>query len=619
MCGIVGITDAGSAARGLELVRRMNDALAHRGPDDEGAWADDRVAIGMRRLSIIDLSPGGHQPMWHGDHGLVFNGEIYNYRALRDDLARRGVAFRSGSDTEVLLQLLATDGLDAIERVEGMFAFCLVDRAAGRLHLVRDRLGKKPLYYRAGRGGLAFASEIKALLPGLAERPTVRPQSIADYLTFRYVPGPETIWEGIAKLPPAHHLEYDLTTGDIRTHRYWHSDVRADALDPTRDYEAEFAELFLGAVEKRLVAADVPVGVLLSGGLDSSAVAAAAVELGHQAFHTFSVAFDGGPDVDERPFARAVAAHVGSQHHEVVVSRDDFLAALPRLVEVTDEPLADLATIPLLAVSALARRDVKVVLSGEGADEVLAGYELGHTAAQLARLRRFSAVPGPLLALASRARPGDARLAALARGGYRGYLAERRSHMPHVWSDAEKAELWPAAQQLRASDARIAGWYADAPSPEPLDQHQQVQQGSWLVEDLLMKADKATMATSLELRVPFLDHALVEWGNRLPSEWKVGSAATGWTTKRILRSFAARRLPPAIIERPKLGFPVPAYGWLGPDLPPVRAMLDDGPLLDLFERPIMVRTVEQAAAGDLAAAHRAWALVVLDQWYRRWS
>lgn len=624
MCGIAGAVGLSSAARGRAVVKRMTDAVRHRGPDDAGEFAADGIAIGMRRLSIIDLAQG-HQPIWTTrGTGIIFNGEIYNYRNLRRALEARGHRFRTQSDTEVIAQLYDEEGLEGLRHLEGMFAICLYDPSARRLHLARDRLGKKPLYYGEIDGVFYFASEIKAIVAAVDRRLEIDRQAIQDYLTLRYVPGPTTIWQGIRKLEPGTCLSLDLDRRTAAIERYWSLAFRSSDVEPGRDYSGEFEQLLLAAVEKRLVAADVPVGILLSGGIDSSAVAAAAVELGHRAFHTFSVAFADGGDADETSFARRVANRLGAQHAEIVIDRKRFVDFLPNLVRFTDEPLADLASVPLYYVSHLARERVKVVLSGEGADEVLAGYDLEQLARSLDRLRWLSRVaPRAVLAVLARLMPE--RLASvlrvLADGGWSRLLAERGTHMTRLWSEEEKRALWRDRATLVPTDRLIRGWYAEALSPQPLDQLQQVYCRSWLVEDLLMKADKMSMATSLELRCPFLDHTLVEWSARLPIVWKVGSREVGYRSKRILREFASARLPETIVQRPKRGFPVPAYRWL------------EGPLANWAEDRLMqrgrldrwfdtgpVRSVLAAARrGGSVAQHKIWTLLILDHWLEAWA
>ncbi|MDP2430937.1 MAG: asparagine synthase (glutamine-hydrolyzing) [Pseudomonadota bacterium] len=628
MCGIVGIVGVLSAAAGRERVGRMNRAIVHRGPDDEGIWAGDGIAFGMRRLSIIDLS-GGHQPIWTDDGvGIVFNGEIYNYRKLRDELTASGYCFRTHSDTEVILNLYHRDGLAAIARLEGMFAICLYDSRSNRIYLIRDRLGVKPLYYGSQGGNFFFGSEIKAILEGMGERPPVSREALFHYLTLRFVPSRQSIWEGIHKLPPGHILTLDLAGDTHRVESYWQVRFHSEAEDPARDYSAEFEELFLGAVEKRLLAADVPVGVLLSGGLDSSAVAAAAVELGHRDFHTFSIAFDEGGEFDETVYARQTARYVGANHHEIHIGRDEFMNYLPEFVRQTDEPLADLAGIPLYYVSRFAREHVKVVLSGEGADEVLAGYTLDRVARILAWMKRLDAVtPRLVRRIAGEvlgARRGGAMLRAWSHGDWRSCLAAQPYHATLHWTDAEKRKLMKTGSgedSFGPTEDLIRHWYSEAvPGGHPMDALQQVYCREWLVEDLLMKADKMSMAASLELRVPFLDHALVEWSAKLPLAWKVGGDG-GYQSKRILRQFALKRLPAEIVARPKRGFPVPAYRWLaGPlkdwaaDFLGPRCRLSD--YLDLAHLTPVLRAAHQ---GDVAAAHKVWLLIVAEQWLREWQ
>lgn len=626
MCGIVGIAGPFSTDQAKELAARMNETIVHRGPDDAGLWSTDRFAFAMRRLSIIDLS-GGHQPMWTDDGvGIVFNGEVYNYRALRKELEDDGYSFTTTSDTEVILKLYHRHGLDMVKRLEGMFAICLYDPRIRAVHLIRDRFGVKPLYYAIVDRTLYFASEIKAILAALPKRPALSQQALHDYLTLRFVPTPDTVWKDIHKLKPAHHMTYALDKGVFKQTCYWQLRFNAQPLDPSRDYPAEFAKLFLSAVEKRLLASDVPVGVLLSGGLDSSAVSAAAVELGHRDFHTFSVAFDEGGEYDETTYAREAAKHIGSRHHEVRIGCEKFIDFLPQLVKSTDEPLADLAGVPLYFVSELARQDVKVALSGEGSDELLAGYnfeKLGKLLNTLQKAEYF--LPAPLRRVLGRFRINGQLgewLKIWAEHGWRHVLAAKPYHMTLHWEEGEKDELWKVKEDITSTISKIKSWYTEAGDVHPLDQVQQVYSGEWLTEDLLMKADKMSMATSLEVREPFLDHTMAEWAAALPLEWRVGNARAGYSSKRILRNFCAKRLPASILERPKRGFPVPAYHWLSG---PSRAWAEDV----IFNSNSRVRGLmhidrvrpvfTQAAAGNIPAAHKIWALIILEHWLRVWQ
>jgi asparagine synthase (glutamine-hydrolysing) len=621
MCGIAGVVGLGHD-QGYAMVGAMLDAIRHRGPDDSGEFVRDQVAFGMRRLSIIDLSQG-HQPIWTArGTGIVFNGEIYNYRELRRELAQRGVELKTQSDTEVIAQLYDLDGLDCVRRLEGMFAICLYDPSSREIHLVRDRLGKKPLYYGEIEGAFYFASELKAILAGAASRPELEPQAIYDFLTLRYVPGPTTIWRGLRSLEAGTYITLTLDDRKPTQRKFWSIEFQSESFDPGRDYPREFEQLLWASIEKRLVASDVPVGVLLSGGIDSSAVAATAAELGHANLHSFSVAFDEGGESDETPFARLVARHLGTRHSEVTIGQKGFLEFLPRFVTATDEPLADLASIPLYFVSALAKRDVKVVLSGEGADEALAGYDMEVLARQFDRMNLAAQLPASarsvLAGVASRLQRPLA--ASILRRGAAAALGDLRAHMTRIWTEPKKAEFWRGPSNLHSTDDLIKRWYDDCASPNPVDQMQQVYCRSWLVEDLLMKADKMSMAASLELRCPFLDHALVEWCARLPLEWKVGSPKLGYRSKRILRDYAARRLPAEIINRPKRGFPVPAYQWLERGLAPwARDRIGSGRLDNWINVELLSPTLKAAEFGSRTAQHQVWSLIVLDHWLEAWT
>ncbi len=472
MCGIVGLIGSFSRDSGTAICTRMNETIVHRGPDDHGGFATDGFAFAMRRLSIIDLE-GGHQPMWgDGENavGIVFNGEIYNYLSLKNDLAASGHKFATRSDTEVILRLYEAEGINGLNKLEGMFAICIYDPKNRVVHLLRDRLGIKPLYYGKKDGKVYFASEIKAILAGMGERPNLNLQSLHHYLTLRFVPSPVTMWEGIAKLEPGHRLTFDLENMKETVTRSWHVDVQAEPAEPNRDYLAEFEQLFLSAVEKRLVAADVPVGVMLSGGLDSSAISAAAVELGHKNFHTFTVGFRDGGEFSELHYARMVAEHIGSQHHEVLIGTEEFVEFLPQLVQITDEPIADLAAVPLFHITQLARKDVKVVLSGEGSDEILAGYHLEDGALHMEKLRLLHRlIPAPLLRTISAIGPKRTKplLKALANSGWSGYYRDRATYFTKIWAEDEKLALWGKQHNLTSSDDLIRSWYDTVPSEHP--------------------------------------------------------------------------------------------------------------------------------------------------------
>lgn len=631
MCGIVGVMGSFSREQCIDILRRMNAAIIHRGPDDEGIWAEDGFGFAMRRLSIIDLA-GGHQPMWDQDSGLgvVFNGEIYNYRTLREQLLKQGHYFRTHSDTEVVLKTLAGSGLKGIHTWNGMFAVAAWNANEKKLVLIRDRVGVKPLYYFYDGTNFLFASEIKAILAsGLVSR-SINRQALWDYLTFRFVPGPETIWTNIRKLAPGHFLELYSSAEPIET-RYWKSDVHfheESANHHTEDQlDSEFAELFLDSVRLRLEASDVPVGVMLSGGLDSSAVAAAAIELGHRNFHTFSVGFEEGGYYSELPYARQVAEHLGANYHEVVIGQKEFLEMLPELVYYSDEPLADLACVPLLAVSRLAQQNVKVVLSGEGSDEILAGYDLDLSERRWNLVRNLQRVPKPLLSLiakGSRILPSTfgERTARIAELPLAKWNHRERPHITRYLDQEEKSLLWPNGDKEN-SERVLKDLYASAIATDPLQQVLSVYQKSWLVDDLLMKADKMSMAASVELRTPFLDYRLVEWANHQPNHVKIKrTGLRTYETKSILRRFCAKRLPREVLTRTKRGFPVPVNGWLQNGLSNwAKDILtgDDSRIIRGFSSAAINDLMVRAEHGSGDAAGKVWLLIVLEFWLETWD
>ncbi len=597
MCGIAGILGyPADLETRRELVRRMGCAIRHRGPDDAGIYADQDVTLGIQRLKVIDLA-GGHQPMTteDGKVQIVYNGEVFNFVDLRDALRREGEMFRTASDTEVILRLYRRHGLEGLDALNGMFAVALWDQASRQLHLVRDRMGVKPLYYYWDGRVFAFASEIKALFELPALDLTIEPRAIWDYLTFRYVPGPGTVWKHVQKLPPAHRLT--ISPGGLAPHvsRWW--DVPAPASPRKVDeaeVTAEFGRLFTDAVKRRMVA-DVPVGIMLSGGLDSSAVAAVAVESHGKHLKTFAVSFRDSPATDERAYARTVARHIGSDHSEVEFGEREFLDFLPDFVRFTDEPMADLASVPLYYVSKLARQSVTVALSGEGADEILAGYDFDRWVAS--RAPEF----------------GDLRSEAVP------------PHMTNYMDSSAKRALFLEAVEFPDSLDVVRGHLSHAGARHPLDQILHLYCQDWLVEDLLMKADRMSMANSLELRTPFLDYRLVEWAARTPLWAKVGPDAAGnWSTKHVLRQFASSLLPVEIIQRPKQGFPVPVYDWLATSLieRARELVLSPGSRLSEWFTAAGLRNIVALGTAESATVHdrhRLWNLMILEYWLQAWT
>jgi asparagine synthase (glutamine-hydrolysing) len=628
MCGICGIVVPRGSGRRVdaELVARMRDSLVHRGPDGAGLFVEEGVGLGHRRLSIVDLAHGA-QPMASagGDLQVVYNGEVFNHPALMARLQGEGHEYRTHCDTETVLKLVELHGERAPEQMRGMFAFAVWDRRDRTLFLCRDRFGVKPLYYvHTGDGALYFASEIKALVAAGAVRPSLNYAALPDFLANHAPSGDETLFEGVKRLPPGHTLTW--RDGRIELREYWDlSFPSARDVDTRGDAElvAEYGERFREAVRLRLMA-DVPLGMFLSGGIDSAAITAAMSQLVDGPIKTFSVAF-AEREANELHYARLVAQRYRTDHHEVVVSPQQFFDALPRLVWHEDEPLAHPSSVALNFVSRLAAEHVKVVLTGEGSDETLAGYNRYRATIVNQRLgghyERW--VPGALRGLARRGiggLPGGSRV----RQKLSRTFLTRSADLDTLYFDnfavfarADQPGLLTAAARERVAGVDpYAAYHAALRATDAhtlLDQLLYADTKTYLHE-LLMKQDQMSMAASIESRVPFLDHPLVEFTARLPERLKL----RGGTTKYILREAMRDVLPAEILSRGKMGFPVPIGAWFRG---PYRAVVDELVLspraLDrgLFD-PAAIRTLVARHAAGEDHAERLWSLVNLEIWQR---
>jgi asparagine synthase (glutamine-hydrolysing) len=641
MCGIAGLVssellDADAAA----CAARMRDVLYHRGPDDAGIHADPFAVLAHRRLSIVDLS-SGRQPMANETDTVwvVFNGEIYNHADLRRDLEARGHRYRTRSDTESILHAYEEWGTDCVHRFRGMFAFAIWDALSRRLVLVRDRLGVKPLYWARVGERLLFGSEIKAILASGLIRPEAHELALPEILSTRSIAGAETMFRGIHKLLPGHLLVYERGEPHIR--QYWEvplrlqggpggemtgdrGDARRRGGRPAAEDVDRFGALLTESVRLRLMS-DVPLGMFLSGGIDSSAIAALMAPMMSRPLKTFSVAFKERA-FNELEHSRAVARAVGAETHEVVIDDRDFFALLPRLIWHEDEPIAHPSSVPLYAVSALARRHVTVVLTGEGSDELLGGY---------GRYRRvawnWAAATAYRRLVPARLRSGIPRTMLprlperIARYARRSFLAMERTPDAMVFDNFasirladQQGLLSPALASLCTPGHAYGSSVACFERPESrstlLDRLLYADLKTYLVE-LLMKQDQMSMAASLESRVPFLDHKLVEFAVSLPD----GCKLSAWSTKRILRQAMKGRLPASILNRPKMGFPVPFSAWMRGAW---RGVARDV-LLDRRTRERGV--IDPAGVERLLTDHenartdggdRIWSLVNLELWYR---
>jgi asparagine synthase (glutamine-hydrolysing) len=627
MCGITGIVASdGLRPDDRERVLRMRDIIAHRGPDDTGLYVDDRAALGHRRLSIVDLA-AGHQPLANEDQTvwIVFNGEIYNHRQVREQLESAGHRYATRSDTETIVHAYEQWGDAAVEHLRGMFAFAIWDTANRRLLLARDRLGVKPLYWAKAGDRLLFGSEIKTILESGLVEVRANEEALPELLGTRYLSGTETLFKGIYRLQPGHTLTYQ--NGDTSIRQYWDIPVGHDAEGVGRVSETDlihrFRDLLEEAVRIRLMA-DVPLGMFLSGGLDSSAIAALMSKMIDRPLQTFSVAFKQRA-FSELDYARQVARAIKADAHEVVIDDQDFFGALPQLIWHEDEPIAHPSSIPLYFVSALARDHVKVVLTGEGSDELLAGY--GKYPRALANWHAGAAyelLPRPMRTWMARSVvpniPGTA-----GRYAARSFLGMPRTPEAMFFDNFAAIGLRRQATLLAPRVASLAtAERAYGPSRSffdaangrstTLDRLLYADMKTYLVE-LLMKQDQMSMAASIESRVPFLDHRLVEFAAGLPPRMKL----RGLTTKWILREAVREILPPEILSRKKMGFPVPFGIWMrGQWKELAREVLLDvrSRQRGIIEPAAVERLISAHAAGTVNGADAIWSLLNLELWYR---
>lgn len=615
MCGIVGIAAVVPPADRTWLLAGR-DAMAHRGPDDAGQWWSDdgRVGFGHRRLAIVDLSPLGHQPMRLEARGLTiaFNGEIYNFRELRQELGQLGHAFRSHSDTEVLLAAYAQWGNAFLGRLNGMFAIALHDAPRNALLLARDRAGEKPLFYRAMDREIRFASELKGLLADKSLPRRVDGEALDCYLSMGYVPGQRCILQGFAKLPPAHAALFDLTRGSLEIWRYWQlPESPAAARGSEADLLAEFESLLEDAVGRQLMA-DVPVGVLLSGGVDSSLITAMAVRRARDV-HTFTISFPGHGAKDEAPHARLIADHFGTRHTELV-AESTSADLLPRLAAQYDEPIVDSSMIPTFLVSRLVRQHCTVALGGDGGDELFGGYD--HHSRLLRMRNGMGALPLALRRGAARSARALLPVGFKGRNWLQGLGADLKSELPQiaVYFDAPtRRRLLPGRSGHRLAESV----HAERTPQEKglLERATRMDFADYLAEDILVKVDRASMLNSLEVRAPLLDFRIVEFAfGKLSPTLK----ATATERKILPKRLAARLMPPAFDLRRKQGFSIPLRTWLegGPFRDLFWALLTDARCS--FDRGTVMNLLHGLDRGR-SNDERLFALVLFELWRREYG
>jgi asparagine synthase (glutamine-hydrolysing) len=639
MCGIIGFQNKNDLISHHDDLLKAITAIQHRGPDAEGCFIEETAGIGLghRRLSIIDLSAAGHQPMHsvNQDAVIVYNGEVFNFRDVRSQLEAKGYKFYSQTDTEVILNAYLEWGEDCLQHFIGMFALAIWDRRKRRLFLARDRLGIKPLYYYYRNHSLIFASELKALMAFRGFSRTVDDEALALYLHYQYIPAPRTIFKDTYKLLPGHYMVYEGGEPAIRS--YWKTPNYNSDSGFFEEQEAlnELDRLFSQAVSDRLVS-DVPIGALLSGGIDSSLVVALMQKASSSAVRTFSIGFR-ETNYNEAPWASRIAAHLGTQHTELVVESDQALEIIPRLPDVYDEPFADSSAIPTCLVSQLTRSHVKVALSGDGGDEQFAGYvRYWMTRTMTDWLTR---IPAGIR------KPAALALDRLPARWVESFYLPWRDFLPQRFRVANFADKWQKLILQLGSDqiselyrmticlwsareiidligqgppqSRFEAAFEESASWPILSSLMHVDQNTYLPDCMLTKVDRASMAVGLEVRVPLLDHRVVEFSARLPETMKYHHGGG----KRILKKLLARYVPPSLFERPKMGFGVPIDSWLRG---PLKALLLDYLSAErlkkegLFNQNVLNQKIHEHLNGQCNHHYRLWAILMWEMWRERW-
>lgn len=621
MCGICGKLNLNKdkiVEKGL--IKSMCDTLVHRGPDDEGYYINKNIGLGMRRLSIIDINTG-HQPISNEDEKIwiVFNGEIYNYRLLREDLEKKGHRFKTNSDTEVIIHLYEDYGADCLKYLRGMFAFAIWDTEKERLFLARDRVGKKPLVYAIINNSVIFASELKAIIQDDTVNKELDLDALDQYLSFQFVPAPYTIFKGIKKLPPASYLICEK--GNISIKRYWELDFNNKIIVSEDEYAERILKELEEAVKLRMIS-DVPIGALLSGGVDSSAVVAIIARLSDKPIKTFSIGFE-EEEYSELKYAKIVAERFKTEHHEFIV-KPNIIEILPELSWYYDEPFADKSAVPSYYIAKEAGKHVKVVLIGDGGDEAFAGYERynqGNNAASLLP----SSIRGQLIrqAINNYFKIADSSKVIskmMKKIALNLFTVSRSIIFPEFFSGRDKYNLYNhnTREALNNSisnkiDELLEG-VADI--KEPIDAMVNIDFKHYLSGDLLVKMDIASMANSIEARSPFLDHKLLEFSMNIPCSFKIKNGVRKYILKRALSDI----LPDEILNRNKMGFSIPLIYWFRNGLKgfAYQTILDNSEgIKQFFNLNYVKQLLDEHVSGRKNHAQRIWALIVFEMWYRR--
>jgi asparagine synthase (glutamine-hydrolysing) len=623
MCGILGILDFNKKID-VDRFRAMRDSMPYRGPDSNGMWFDGNENIGLAhlRLSILDPTPAGHQPRVEEAHNCVisYNGEVYNYLEIRTVLESKGHSFETGSDTEVVLKAYIEYGVDCLQHFNGMFAIAIWDGNKKELFLARDRLGVKPVYYYQTQDEFIFASETKAILKGLDSKPALNLQLIDSYMSFGYIPGENTLHQGIKRLMPGHYAV--ISGSEIKITEYW--DLKFDNQDDKGfDYYVdESKKLLESAIDLRL-RSDVPLGIFLSGGIDSSAVVGLLADKVKEPLKTFSIGYDFGKGFDETPYAQIIADKFKTEHHEIKITPSQFKEFIPEYIALMDEPVTEAAAISLFFVAKLAKEKVTVALSGEGSDEIFAGYDLYQYMSVLEKYRNAVGQGGAdFFAGVSNKVFGKSHKVSK-------YLnmatqpIERRYKGMSTYPDHQKEALYkPEFKSIIEQDEQVSSrsfskqLFEKVKGQEQLSKMLYFDTKTWLVDDLLIKADRMSMAASLELRVPFLDYRLVEFAATIPSHHKIKKGEGKYPLKKMMEGI----LPNDIIYRKKMGFPTPLKLMFQNELRDYAEKLllsDDTQLLQFFKVERIKQLIQEHNADKYDHHKTLWQLVVLEEWLRK--
>ena len=615
MCGIAGIFSNDKVL--VQRISSMVESMKHRGPDEEGLWESEYFSFGMSRLSILDVQ-NGSQPMWFEKIGIIFNGEIYNYKELKRKLIKLGYKFTTQCDTEVFLKLYYHFKEKAFSYINGMFSVCILDLTKNYFLLARDRMGEKPLYYYNKDNTFIFASEIKSIIINLDKKLKLNLESIDSFLACRFVIGNQTIWSDIKKISPGSLLRFCLKTSKITTKKYWRLNILSKKVSSSD--QLQFNKLIENSVTLRQESSDFPVGILLSGGLDSSAILAS-MKKQRKKVQTYCVGFENF-DQNENKYSRILSKKFNTRHKDLFITKKKFLDAIDTQVYFTDEPLGDLTSVPLFYLFKEIKKDIKVILSGEGADELLGGYNFNEIYKKILKREKsfFSFLKKFLLLDFLKIKIFDRRLKYISKVITKFVFSRQINFISYVMDDKSRKKLWKKPYSFKNNfEKKIKNIFKEAKSYNTLDCILETYCKTWLVDDLLMRSDKTSMSSSVELRTPFLDCELVKFMSNLSYKSRFGEK--NLYTKKILRNYCKDLIPESILNRKKQGFTIPIYSWLEDENfnKKLFKSLKRGNLENFFHLDEISNIFKKSLSGNFIAQQQSWNLYILERWLEVWK